>query len=192
MGDGKEWFDGLRANIVNCRQQIPIPPREQLSEDDEWECRIVGGSLIQWLKQVGPSLLEERVVLHKLLEIVPDPYLIFTSNMPGLVAAQEIVGDANERIVYLLEREFEDWQAHDSDDSYKWHVHFWSAFQVAIEPEFQKKAIQKYPSGDKGAFRQHSEGTMWAVRAGRGVDHLWKWQIGAPELLEEAFSSWVA
>lgn len=33
---------------------------------------------------------------------------------------------------------------------------------------------------------------MWAVNAGRGVDHLWRWDGQAPELLEEALTHWVA
>jgi hypothetical protein len=33
---------------------------------------------------------------------------------------------------------------------------------------------------------------MWAVNAGRGVDHLWGWDGRKPELLEEAMSHWVS
>ena len=33
---------------------------------------------------------------------------------------------------------------------------------------------------------------MWALNAGRGGDHRWRWDDRQPELLEEAMAHWVA
>jgi hypothetical protein len=189
---GRAWFEGLRRHIGRCRDRVPITPRDRLSDDDEWECRIVGSTIVNWLENLGPSLLQERSVLCKLLQVESDPFIVITSTMPGLVAADEIVGGDNERIVYVFDSEFADWTATHPDPGYKWHVHMLSRFQQAMTPHFRDRAVAAYPDVDGAVLRQHSEGTMWGEHAGRGVDHLWKWGDGKPELLEEAFGHWDA
>jgi hypothetical protein len=76
--------------------------------------------------------------------------------------------------------------------NYKRQVHVWSFFCLSVEPGFAAEAKVKYPIPDGCCYWQHSEGTMWAVNAGWGVDHLWKWDSHEPKLLEEAITSWVA
>ncbi len=40
-----------------------------------------------------------------MLGVDPEPAILFTSNVPGLVAAQELVGSGHNRVVFLLEDE---------------------------------------------------------------------------------------
>jgi hypothetical protein len=130
-------------------------------------------------------------VLCHLLGVDREPAIVFTSDIPGLVAAQGIVGPEHERVVYLSEDEFAAAPARASDPQYRWHVHVWSFFRSEVEPAFAAQARAQYPIASGCCYWQHSEGTMWAVRAGRGVDHLWRWDGDKPELLEEAMSHWV-
>jgi hypothetical protein len=152
----------------------------------------VGGTLLTWLRELGPRLLQEREVLHTTMGVSPDPWIVFTSNLPGLVAAREILGTNSKRIVYLSEDEFRQWLAHSPDAAFRWHVHFWSLFLDDPRPGFLAEATRRHPISPPCVYWQHAEGTMWGKLAGRGVDHLWKWDGKEPSLLEEALTQWVS
>jgi hypothetical protein len=186
------WFQRLQEHSQKCREALPIPDRHAISAAQEVQCQIVGGSLISWLQDTGPQFLTERRVLAKMMKVSPDPGVVFTSNMPGLVAAAEILGNDHEGIEYLLEDEYAQWIGQSPDATYRWHVHVWSRFRERVEPEFEKKAKQEHPLPPGCTYWQHTEGTMWGKLAGRGGDHLWQWDGTKPELLEEAFTHWVS
>lgn len=187
-----EWTQQLREYVAKCRTVNPLPGRDQLSDAQEWQCRILGGSILSWLRQYGPRFLQERAVMCKLLGIDRDPAIVFTSNVPGLVAAREIIGPHHERVLYLLEDEFAGSSPKGADPQYKWHVHFWSFFREQLDPEFAAEARVKHPIPAGCSYWQHTEGTMWAANAGLGGDHLWQWNGQEPELLEEAMRRWVS
>ena len=187
-----EWSSQLRSHALACRASVPLPKRDELSPAEDWQRRIVGSSLVNWLRKVGPRFLQERAVLSKLLEIDREPFIVFTSDIPGLVAASEILGANHERAGFLLEDEFDSLLRQVEDPNYCWHVHVWSVFRKVIAPTFEAEARTKYPIPDGSTYWQHSEGTMWAVNAGRGGDHLWRWDGQTPELLEEALTHWVS
>lgn len=187
-----EWATQLRQYIAVCRVAAPLPGRDTLTAAEEERCRIVGGSMVSWFRKYGPSFLQERAMMAKLLEIDREPSIVFTSDIPGLVAAQEIVGQDNEQVAFLLEEEYAAMAAPLADPTYRHHVHFWSFFPLVVEPEIEAKAKIKYPIQEGHIYWQHSEGTMWAINAGRGVDHLWQWDGQNPELLAEAISHWVS
>jgi hypothetical protein len=185
-----EWIARLHEYAAGCRSAAPLPDRDALTEAQEWQCRIVGGSILAWFRRYGTQFLQERVTLHKMLGVDRDPAIVFTSTVPGLVAAQDIIGPNHERVVYLLEDEYAAMPAPLADPEYKWHVQFWSFFCPDIEPEFAAEARAKHPIPVGCGYWQHSEGTLWAVNAGRGIAHLWRWDGHEPELLEEAMSHW--
>jgi hypothetical protein len=187
-----DWVAQLREYVAGCRAKAPLPDRDALTEAQEWHCRIIGGTLLTWLRQVGPRFLPERAVMCNLLGIDRDPAIVFTSDLPGLVAAREIVGPDHERVIYLLGDEFAAAPPRAADLEYKRHVHVWSFFCPEVEPAFEAEARAKHPIPDGCGYWQHCEGTMWAVNAGRGGDHLWRWDGHKPELLEQAMSQWVS
>ncbi len=183
-----EWAARLREYAVECRTAVPLPDREALSNVQEWHCRILGGALLAWLRQHGPQFLEERAVMCQAMAIDRDPAIVFTSDVPGLVAAREIVGPDHERVIYLLEDEFANRPTPLADPEYIWHVHCWSFFLREVDPDFEVAAQAKHPIPAGCGYWQHSEGTLWARNAGQGGDHLWRWDGQKPELLEEAMS----
>jgi hypothetical protein len=186
------WARIVRQHAAACRLKRPIPPRETLSPEEEEQCLITGGSLIQWLNSHGPEFLRQRAFFKEIMPIAKDPVLVFTSNMPGLVAAQEILDPCPEKIVYLLESEYAECELRRLDPDYRHHVHFWSVFREPVDPEFAKRASEQYPLAAGACYWQHSEGTVWGEPAGRGVDHLWSWNGTQLDLLEEAFDSWIS
>ena len=187
-----EWADELRRLAAACRAARPLPDRDALTPAQEWQCRIVGGALLAWLQEHGPRFLQERAVMATLLDVDPDPVIVFTSDLPGLVAAQEILGSEHELVTCLLEEEFADAEVRAADPGYVRHVHVWSRFLPEPESDFVALARSRHPITAGDHYWQHVEGTMWAPNAGRGGDHLWRWDGHEAELLEEALTHWVA
>lgn len=138
---------------------------------------------------VGSSNPTSRGIANR---IEPEPIIVFTSDVPGLVAAQPIVGSDHERIVFLLDSEFDALPLKPLDPTYRWHVHYWSRFRTELDAEFLARARAKHPLPNGHSYWQHSEGTMWTINAGNGGDHLWRWDGQTPELLEAAMTRWVA
>ena len=54
---------------------------------------------------------ELREFMAALLGVDPDPVIVFTSDVPGLVAAQAILGGDHELVICLLEEAFAHWVA---------------------------------------------------------------------------------
>ncbi len=187
-----EWATDLREEITQYRSESPLPDRASLSHADEQRCRIIGGAFIAWLENHGPHFLQERSMMAHMLQVDPEPFIVFTSDAPGLVAAQEILGNDLERIAFMFEHEYAASPTVTSDPKFVYHVHYWSAFRQALESSVEEEARRTFPIPEDASYWQHSEGTMWAVNCGLGVEHLWQWDGQSPELLEEAISHWRA
>ena len=188
--DGKKWLRGLKRFIRECREKRSLPNRNALSAMEEIQCRIIGGSLIAWLREHGPRFIQERAVEAELQNFEKDPYIVFTSELPGLVAASEILSKGPANIVFLYPDEFMEWLKDNPDPDYLWHIHTWSFF-APVDADTAKKA-EKYPCSEGESLWLHKEGTMCGNLFGRGGDHLWKWNGREPELLEEALNQWVS
>ncbi len=188
---GRRWFERLKNQIGEHRSVRPIIDRQSLSTAEEMQCRIIGGSLIRWLTDYGPELLQERCVLSELMDVEEDPYIIFTSTAPGLVAAGEILQDGPSHIVFLYIEEFDEWLRREPDRDYRWHVHFWSYFDENLNEEISKKAKQ-YQLKENEQYWLHKEGTRLGPLFGRGADHLWRWNGSEAELLEECIDHWIS
>jgi hypothetical protein len=187
---GTKWFDGLRAFLAECRDQRPLIARKDLSAAEERQCRIIGGSLIRWLQNYGPSLLEERAMLADFENWEKDPCIVFTSEQPGVVAANEILKASPPTIVFLYPDEFTRWTESHPDPEYRWHVHTWSFF-APLDPMTGQRAA-RYPLAAGETYWLHKEGTMCGPLFGRGGDHLWKWDGENATLLEEGFNQWIS
>jgi hypothetical protein len=188
--EGTTWFEGLKAYVAECRAERPIKDRNDLSLAEEIQCRIIGGSFISWLRKHGLRLIQERTVLAEREQWENDPFIVFTSEESGLVAAREILEDDIGKIVFLYPAEFEDWAKRHPDGDYRWHIHTWSYF-APLDPATKHKAAQ-YPLAAGETYWLHKEGTMCGRLFGRGGDHLWKWNGKAPMLLQERLNQWVS
>ncbi len=127
--EGQEWFNKLKQHIDTCRRMDPLPNRDELTTEQEMQCRIIGGSLLAWLEHHGPRLIQERwAILGRMTNVEKDPFIVFTSSTPGLVAAREILEEGVETVVFLRPKEFDRWLKCNPDSEYRWHVHTWSYF----------------------------------------------------------------
>jgi hypothetical protein len=119
-----------------------------------------------------------------------DPYIVFTSDSSGLVAAREILSKGPANIVFMYPDEFTEWLKKNPDSDYRWHIHTWSFFGP-VDEETEKEA-EKYQCSEGESLWLHKEGTMCGNLFGRGGDHLWKWNGRDAELLEEGMNQWIA
>lgn len=133
--------------------------------------------------------MKERALLARMAGVDPDPCIVFTSDLPGMVAAHQILGDDQDAVMWLGLDEFTSW-IESNNDEFVYHIHFASHFVNPPVSELVVKAKEQYPIDGGADYWQHREQTMWAPLAGRGADHLWKWDGSEPELLEEAFATW--
>jgi hypothetical protein len=181
-----DWSSSLKEFIQTQRQHIPIPSRDGLSEEEEWHCRIIGGEFMGWYERHLRDILGQRVAL-RVMKFDPDPLIVFTTTMPGLVAAQEIMPEPSENIVYLLQDEFKAWENEHPVHVFTFHIHHWSCVQQ-IDQELLPQAQADYPEVSKEEYRIHVTGDLWGEQCGTEGVHLWRWDGQKMELLQEAFS----
>ncbi len=179
-----QWLTQLKAFSENLYRKQPIPERNTLTPEEEWQCRIIGGDLIGWQQHSLPHIAMNRHAL-KSGGFDPQPVLIFTSNMAGLVAAQEILSQATE-IVYLPHHSFTEWcQANPM--SMTSYIHQWSYFKPLTGDYGAADASQKYPTVAPEDFRLHVSGDLWGDHCGSEQSHLWQWNGEELVLLQEGF-----
>ena len=183
--DKQEWSIALRSFSHSQRQSNSIPDRSNFSDEEEWQCRVIGGDLINWMHDRLPDILRQRMALP-IMKLDPDPLTIFTTTMPGLAATQEIMPESSEGFVYLLYEEYEEWEKNHPVDEFTFHVHHWSYF-CDLGEELLARARETYPSVSVDQFRIHSSGDLWGEQCGVFGHHLWRWSEQEMELLEEAF-----
>lgn len=182
----QEWSTELRAFSENQARRCSIPGRNELSVEEEWQCRIIGGEFISWYQHHLDSILQQRMAL-RVIGFDSDPMIVFTTSVPGLVAAREILQSPPENLVYLRHSDFEEWTEEHPVDSFTFHIHHWSYFQSASQ-ELSNWASEKYPQIATEEFRIHTSGDLWGERCGVEGHHLWRWDGQSMELVEEAFS----
>ena len=188
--EGQEWFEDLIQAISEYRTKRPIPSRDDISELEERQCRIIGGSFISWLENDGPQLILERKALSKIRPWGEDPFIVFTSSVPGLAAAREILGTESETIAYLFTEEFEEWLATWPDADNQWHIHTWSYF-TPVDKESDDRFLE-HPVSDDESLWLHTLGTRCGELFERGCNHLWKWDGTELLLLQAKVDEWVS
>ncbi len=182
----KEWFAALKSFKQARCQYNTIPHRSSLSDEKEWHCRIIGGEFIGWYQHHLRGILAERLAL-RVRQFDPSPLIVFTTTIPGLIAAQEIMQEPPENLVYLLQSDFEKWEKQNLVDEFTFHIHHWSYFRPLNQDELTQ-ASKMYSEVNPEELRIHASGDLWGELCGVGCEHLWRWNGQKMELLEEAFS----
>lgn len=122
--EGLRWFEGLSATIARLEQQAPVPARASLSPLEEEQCRVIGGCLLTWLERHWPELIAQRAALLAIGSQDPRPFVVFTSHVPGFIAAREILHPRPDGIQFLVHETFLEWRRANPDPEYLWHVHY--------------------------------------------------------------------
>ena len=184
----EEYKDELLSFAKRQREDRPIPDAKELTEEN-WQRRIIGGSLMTWLDQRLSGILAERRTL-RVFDFDQKPVVVFTTTPPGVAAARDILGESEENFVYLLREEFEHWKENHRDSGFRSHIHCWSYFDNP-SPELHEDLVDAHPSVPPDHLRFHRTGDMWGPNCGVFADHLWQWTGENMELLLEAYSEGV-
>jgi hypothetical protein len=183
----KEWSTGLKSFIQAQRELYPIPCRDSLTDEEESHCQIIGGEFCTWKQRHLPDIIKERIALSLMMKFDPKPIIIFTTSMPGLVAAKVIIPKPPNNLVYLHHTEYQEWEKEHSVDEFTFHIHHWSTIRK-IDRKLLSKAKKAYPEVHAEEFRVHTCGVLWGEQCGVEDEHLWRWNGQEMILLEEAFS----
>jgi hypothetical protein len=182
-----QWQAKLKAFSQELYRSQLLPPRDTLAPEAEWQCRIIGGDLIGWQQYALPHIMNERNAL-RIGNFDPHPVQVFTSTIPGLVAACEIlnhIGESAPDIIYLPHDSFMTW-CREHSLSRSAYIHQWSYFQPPSDDALAK-ASEKYETIPPQEFRLHTSGDLWGENCGTEQSHLWRWNGQEMELIEEAF-----
>lgn len=188
----QRWQAALLQHFENAYCLDPLPPREQLSPAQECQCRILGGALIEWLQRHGPCLLREREFLKSPMKLESEPIIVILSDLPGLVAAREILDPKPKFTLFFSRPIFEAFLVDHPDETFRWHVAFANLFLESLTDEDLSRAVQRYPLQPSEQYWLHRESSTLGINFGRGGDHLWKWDGSDTTLLEEGFNEWVS
>ena len=184
--DMEIWLQEMKNHAANCRSSRPIPGRDDLSWPQTLQLHIIKGSLLSWINNLPSSLSPgpDRQTGHGIC-------IVFTSSLPGLVAAREIPQKKNPTLVSLYPDELSDFLQSFPDNEYRYHTHIWSHFLEELDYETKKNAA-RYPINDTEKYWLHVEGIMRGQRFGRGNEHLWSWNGSQTKLLKKSFLHWAS
>jgi hypothetical protein len=101
---GSEPAREMADELPKWRAERPIPPRSELSPLQEWQCRILGGALLEIVQDWVKGMRDDQKLLpapefdlvrsfHPTLGDLNQRALLIISDVPGLVAVREILGD---------------------------------------------------------------------------------------------------
>jgi hypothetical protein len=193
----ERWLKEVREFALDHRKGTPIPNGHDLGPLDNFKRRATGGVLLQFLDFLqGGEALE---IFATALEKFPlhSRAFLFITDLPGAVAGQELMQADSDRAFCILKDEWRAWlsdDAHEDDALFLEHFEFWSVWHQDIHPEWEFESdIKLDAAAEQGVeYWVHEEGFALAPNAGRGAQHLWKWNGEQMEKVEEAITSWTS
>jgi hypothetical protein len=182
------WRAALAAFIAPLRQEIgPLPDGHMLSPLAYQQRRITGGSLLHFFKQVDAHDAADNIPAL-LTHPVEGRVFVCITDLPGAVAAHELIDRASDQAIVLLQREWRAWledAATEHDDAFAHHYELWSAWHQEIDPRWE---LPPHPAHLQ--LWVHEEGHALADLHGRGAQHVWGWDGHTLSLLAQSITSW--
>lgn len=183
--DAWEWRNQLVEFVDRIRS--PLPERSQLSPLQHEHRRVTGGLLVQFFEFLEGSADEQ---LYSQLEDHPleERLFLMISDVAGMHAADDMMETNTTQAFCILKQE---WRAFleapetDDDEAFEHHYQFWSVWHQNVPDDWDT------PDLEEGFdYWVHEEGFALADRAGRGAQHLWRWDGDDFDLIDEELSSW--
>lgn len=185
------WAKGLREHLSKRQQDDPIPERESLTPLQEQQCRILGGHLIRWLRQWGPALIQERSFLADLQKWDKEPVIVIATDVPGMVAANEILGPPNDSLIYGKHEHVSEYETTTPDADFIFHCELASYFED-LEETKAAALRKKFKLDEQTRLVSHYDCSTMGPLFARGGRHLWSFQEETPSLVAEGYESWVS
>lgn len=180
-----------RKELVDFVEKLreTLPQQDELTPLQDWQRRITGGVVVQFFSFLEKTASEElypQLADHPL----PERLFLLVTDEAGLLAAQELM-DLDSVQAYAVLKE--EWRAFleapntDPDEAYVHHYQFWSVWHQNIPDNWDVEPLEEGYD-----YWLHEEGFALADGAGRGAQHLWKWNGEKMELAEETMTSWTS
>lgn len=187
VADPRAWYEALTAFVEQECARPPLLDGHMLGPLEDWQRRITGGSLIEFLEWVTS---EEAFARYKVLQRDPITERIFlcVTDRAGAVAFNEIVDRRSDQALFLYKDEWRaylDDPANDHDDAFACHYEFWSAWHRQLDPRWE------LPEGSYHQLWVHEEGFVVGEEAGRGSQHVWDWDGERMNLIVQDINRWV-
>jgi hypothetical protein len=187
MEDAVLWLKELRQFALDQRANVTVPDGHGLEPRQNWKRRVSGGVLLQFLDFVQSGNAEEH--FGPALEERPlhDRIFLFITDLAGAVAGQELLQQETDHVFCILKSEWSAWLSEadtDHDEDFDQHYEFWSVWHQDIHSQWDVDELEGVE------YWVHEEGFALADKAGRGAQHLWKWDGEEMQKLEEAVTSW--
>ncbi len=187
---GVAWFAALNRHIAAARKRLPLPEKRVLSAAHAARCELQGATLLGSLEHFAPQLIQQRGLFSHLDQSERKPFIILLSDLTGLVAAREIVGESD-RIAYLTAAEFDTFNAKHPDNDYRWHVRFVDEISPASGKD-AVRAAKEYPLKRGEEHWLHHAAAIMGPLFGRGARHLLRWNGRNVAVLEQCFDRWIS
>jgi hypothetical protein len=176
-----------RIRLASWLPALNLPDGHSLSPLAYQQRRISGGSLLHFLK-----LIDSYDAIEKLPILAAYPVeqrtFVFITDVPGAVAASEIIDASNPRALIVLKDLWRAWLDDPTmphDDDFSLHYELWSAWHQHIDPQWELPSVP-----DSMQLWVHEEGFALADLHGRGAQHVWAWDGHTLHLIQRAVTSW--
>ncbi len=188
----------LRDDVVTWRDSllrflepraVPAGDPSDLDARQHWQRRITGGVLVQFFELLEHSRHEEHFPALK-SQPLPERLFLFITDVPGLIAGRELMNtDTDQALIVLKDhwRAFLETPGEDPDEDFRRHYEFWSVWHQELPQTWEITAPD--PNGE---YWVHEEGFALADGAGRGAQHLWRWDGQTMVMEEETMTSWAS
>ena len=186
--DPLKWRANLDAYRRAHHPRSPLPDGHMLDGLAQWQRRITGGTLLDFLKYITSEAAFERYpVLGR--DPLTERVFVGVVDVPGAVAFHELVDAHGERAICLLRHEWRDYLGsvgQDHDDAFASHYELWSFWHRDLNP------LWELPGERPGQqLWVHEEGFALAHEVGRGSQHIWSWDGQQMTLVEQDINKWV-
>ena len=189
--DAITWRQDLANHIIQQQaradQASPLPDGHMLHALQNWQRRITGGSLLEFLEWAASEDAEERYPMLATSPIT-ERVFVFISDVPGLVAYRELVDPQSQRTIGLLKEQWRTFLSDDSqrhDDPLPHHYEMWSVWHREVDPQWD---LEDKPYDQLWV---HEEGFAIANEAGRGSQNVWNWNGQRLQLVKQDITKWV-
>ncbi|WP_133793430.1 hypothetical protein [Prosthecobacter fusiformis] len=185
----EEWTAALVSFAAKKHADEPIALRSEFTDEEEQQCRILGGHLLSWLEDWGPSMMAERNAQAAIQGWDENPHVVYLTAGPGLAAAEDILAGAEDDVTWLTVPQFQEFLALHPDEK--------QAHHCILESWLRKPTAEEAAEG-QSADSAHAEGSLWVHHDHtlmgpsftRGGLSLWSYRDEKMALVKEAFQSW--
>jgi hypothetical protein len=118
--------------------------------------------------------------------------MVIISDLPGLLAAREIIHPKSITRSALTEDEYQTFLSAFPDPEYRRHVVFRNMFLALQDPELLARVRREHPIPAGEQYWMHKEESVMGKLFSRTTFHLWRWDGERYDLLAEAFTGYIS